>query len=183
MIPLVAAAIKWGLPLLAGAIASKGQELVQEKLGIDLSSALGTEEGRIKLKQLEMEHQEFLINAAQATEARELDYFKEEVKDTQSARTTNAQIATSDLAPWYQKALMPLMAVLVTIGFFGSMFALFWISFNNVQLDDNSRDILIYAFGAMTAGWMSIMNYLFGSSHGSRQSQEALAAIAKGGQK
>lgn len=179
MIPIVAALIKFGLPLIAGAIASKGEEIVKEKLGVDIGAMLNSEDGRIKLKQMEMEHQQFLVQMAQQSEARELVYFQEEVKDRSSAREANAQIAVSEASPWYQKALMPAMAVLVTLGFFSCLGALFWLSSQSIKLDDNSRDVLIYAFGVLSAGFMAIMNYFFGSSHGSQTKDGVLATMAK----
>ncbi|TXH10780.1 MAG: hypothetical protein E6R04_04345 [Spirochaetes bacterium] len=76
--PIIAGLVKAGASLLAGVVASKGKEVVEQKLGINLDDMLGTEAGRIKLRQLEIEHEEFLVNAAQATEAREFEYFKAE---------------------------------------------------------------------------------------------------------
>jgi hypothetical protein len=180
MAPLIAMLVKFGLPLIAGAVASKGEELIKDKLGVDLSGMLGSEEGRLKLKQLEMEHQQFLITAAQQTEARELQYFQEEVKDKASAREADASIQTSAAAPRSRKLLMPLMALLVTVGFFFCLGSLFYLSAKNIHLDDNSRDILIYAFGIISSGWMSIMNFLFGSSHGSQAKDDILGKLAGG---
>jgi hypothetical protein len=180
MVPIVAALIKAGFSIFGGAIASKGEEFIKDKLGIDVGEMLGSEEGRLKLRQLEMQHQEFLVTAAQASEVREVQYFQEEVKDRASARESNAAIATSVTAPWHQKALMPGMALLVTLGFFFCLGALFYLSAKNIHLDDNSRDILIYAFGIISAGWMAIMNFLFGSSHGSQAKDATIAGLAKG---
>jgi len=178
MAPIVAMLIKSGLSILGGAVASKGQELIQEKLGIDIGAMLGSEEGRLKLKQLEMEHQQFLITASQATEVRALDYFKSEVEDRKSARETAATVAVSE-APWYQKMLMPAMAVLVTMGFFFCLGALFYLSAKGIKLDDNSRDVLIYAFGVLSSGFMAIISFLFGSSSSSAGKDKILGALAK----
>ena len=100
MAPLVAALIKFGFSTIAGAVASKGADVIKDKLGIDIGDALGTEQGRIQLKTLEMQHQEFLVNAAQASEARDLDYFKEEVKDRDSARDRDAGFMTAGMVNW-----------------------------------------------------------------------------------
>lgn len=64
MAPLLAALAKFGLPILANAIAAKGKDVIEEKLGVDIGKLIGSEEGRIQLKQLEMQHEEFLVNAA-----------------------------------------------------------------------------------------------------------------------
>lgn len=179
MAPIIASLIQWGLPLIAGAAATKGEEFIKEKLGVDIGAMLNTEDGRIKLKELEMKHQEFLINAAQQTEERNLKLYQTEVDDRKSAREATAIIATGD-APWYQKMLMPAMAILVTLGFFACLGALFYLSAKGIKLDDNSRDVLIYAFGVLSAGFMAIMNFLFGSSSGSAAKDKVLGSLLGG---
>jgi len=179
--PLVKDLAKWGFSAISSVVATKGKEVVEEKFGIKLDDMLGSEEGRYKLKQLEIEHEQFLLEMAEKSEVRDLTYFQEEVKDRSSARESNATIAIAEAAPWYQKALLPMIAVLVTTGFFGCLSCLFYLSANKITLDDNSRDVLIFAFGNLTAGWMAIMNYLFGSSKGSTDKDAVLATMAKRG--
>ena len=179
--PLLMELGKWGFQTIASVVTAKGKQVVEEKLGVNLEDALGTEAGRIELKRLEIQHQEFLINAAQQSEAREFEAFKTEVDDRKSAREVNMEIATSDNAPWYQKVLLPFMAILVTGGFFGCLGALFYLSASKINLDDNTRDILIYAFGVISTGWVTIMNYLFGSSANSRTNQDTINKILKKG--
>lgn len=116
MVPLVAALIKFGLSTVAGAVAAKGKDLVQEKLGINLDDALGTEAGRIQLKQLEMEHEQFLITAAQATEFRELDFFKTEVADRDSARRREQEVAKAANLPWYVPNFISVLTLIVVLG-------------------------------------------------------------------
>lgn len=161
MLPAVAALIKFGLPLIAGAIASKGQEVVQEKLGIDLSSALGTEDGRIKLKQLEMEHQEFLINAAQASEIRDLEYFREEVKDRDSARGREVEIEKVRGAPWWAPAATTQLAFVVVIG--GG-----WIFYNTAETDIRYAVVSIVTL---------VLSYYFGTTRGSGDKDRTFADL------
>jgi len=172
--PLLKDLAMWGFSAIASVVAAKGKEVVEDKFGVKLDDLMGSEEGRLTLKKLEIEHQEFLIEMAQKSEAREFEYFKAEVEDRQSARSANAEIATNSNSGVLQRTLLPVMSYVITLGFFGSMGALFYVSLTGAKLDDNSRDILIYAFGAMTGGWMLVMNFLYGSSHGSRANQEAL---------
>jgi hypothetical protein len=186
MIPVIAALISslasQGLGMLGNAVLAKGKDVVEKQLGVNIEDSLGTEEGRIKLKQLEIEHEEFLVSAAQKKEEQELEVFKAEVEDRGSARKANAEVAVSAAAPWYQKALLPMMALVIVVGFFGATAALFYLSAIGAKLDDNSRDVLIYAFGILSAGFGSVVAFLFGSSAGSRDNQAALQKIA-GGQK
>lgn len=65
MAPFLIALAKAGLPLLASAIMSEGKEVIEEKLGVDITKLLGSEEGKMKLKELELKHEEFLVTAAQ----------------------------------------------------------------------------------------------------------------------
>lgn len=180
MPPFVITLLSQGLGLLGNAALAKGKEWVEEKTGVQLQPDMPPED-LAKLRQFELEHEEELQRLKLEDNKLDLETFKAEVADRGSARDANTKIATSSDAPWYQKALLPAIAAFVTIGFFGCMFGLFYVSYANVQIDTNAKDVLVYAFGAMTAGWMAVMNYLFGSSHGSRDNQVALASIAKGG--
>lgn len=110
MIPIVAALAKWGLPLVASAVASKGKELVQEKLGVNLDDALGTEEGRIKLKQLEYEHEGFLSNVA-------LEQAKLDVAAEQTAQTAVTDRWKFDMSSdsWLSKNIRPLSMIFLTV--------------------------------------------------------------------
>lgn len=65
MAPFLVALAKAGLPTLVNAILSVGKEVVEKELGVDITSMLGSEEGKLKLKELELKHEEFLITAAQ----------------------------------------------------------------------------------------------------------------------
>lgn len=116
MAPLIAMLLKSGLSVLAGAFASSGKELIEKKLGIDITEALGTEEGKFKLKQLEFEHEEFLINAAQTTDARELDYFREEIKDRSDARNREIEMEKTRQAPWWAPSTQTILTFLVICG-------------------------------------------------------------------
>lgn len=180
MLPIVAALANAGLSILGNAVLAKGKQVVEEKLGVDLEDALKTDEGKAKLTELQFKHEEELTRLA--LQARELDLRATELdnKNTADARSANAAIAVSDQAPWYQKALLPAMAVLMALGFFACFAALLSLSIMNIHLDDNSRDVLIYAFGVLSAGFMAVMNFLFGSSAGSRDAQAAVVSVAKG---
>lgn len=69
MVPIIAAVLSTlasnGLGLLAGAIQAKGKEVIEDKLGIKIpnSAEALTPELIAKLKEKEMEHEEFLVDA------------------------------------------------------------------------------------------------------------------------
>lgn len=104
MLPLVAALVQWGLPILAGVVQTKGAEIIKEKTGVDITAALGTEEGRLKLKQAEFEHEEFLSKLIAEADARELDYFKIE-----AAAITDRWKADMGSDSWLSKNVRPLI--------------------------------------------------------------------------
>jgi C4-dicarboxylate transporter len=160
MAPLIALLVKSGLSLFAGAVASKGSEFIKEKTGIDLQESLGTEEGRLKLKELEMQHQELLINAAQASEVRDLDYFKEEVKDRDSARSREVEIAKISGAPWYIPNFISWLTLIVTIG--GG-----WMFINSET--ENSR-LVICSIVTM------VLSYYYGTTRNSGTKDSTLAS-------
>ena len=63
--PILSALAANGLSILSGAIQAKGKEVIEAKLGIKIPSEVSqlTPELLEKLKEKEMEHEEFLVNA------------------------------------------------------------------------------------------------------------------------
>lgn len=61
MLPIVTQLLASGLGILGNAVLAKGKEVVEDKLGVKLPDALTGEEA-IKLKQLEFQHEEWLLN-------------------------------------------------------------------------------------------------------------------------
>lgn len=171
MVPLVAALIKWGLPLVAGAVASKGQELVQEKLGIDLSSALGSEEGRLKLKQMEMENQQFLVNAAQASEVRDLEYFKEEVADRSSARLRDAEFLKNAKENWRAHVMFTLAIAVICW--------MVWIIWKTPELNEYVKGIFTLVLGRFLGYLDNIYNFEFGTTRASRVKDNTIERLSK----
>lgn len=57
MAPLIASLFAQGLNILGNAVLSKGQEVVEEKLGVKLDKT-----SSIELRQLELKHEEFLLD-------------------------------------------------------------------------------------------------------------------------
>lgn len=174
---VIAALIKAGLPILAGAVASKGQELVQEKLGIDLGAMLGTNEGRIKLKQLELEREEMLQDFI--LEQREQDIRSDAMylQDTADARNREVAIATSKDAPEINKVIVPYLA----LGVLGLTFLLFGLLiFAEQEITPNRKDIVIYILGVLSSISAQIVAYYFGSSKGSAVKDETINRMQGG---
>lgn len=155
MAPIVAALIKFGLPVLASAVAAKGKEVVQEKLGINLDDALGTEEGRFNLRQAEIDHEEFLVTSAM--EDKRLD-----MADTASAREMNSRVQESANASWLAKNIMPVLALIVVLG--GG--TLLWTT--------DEADVRTAVVGLITL----VLGFFFGSSRSSQSKDATISALS-----
>ena len=85
-------------------------------------------------------------------------------KEMESARNREIQIATSEAAPFINKIVTPILA----LGTVGLTFILFAVIIF-VDVDADSKDILIYVLGALTSAVTMVLGYYFGSSAGSKE--------------
>lgn len=74
MAPIVAALAKIGLPLLSQAVLTKGKEFVESKLDIKIDQLIQTDEGKIKLAQVEADNEEQIRNWIIAIREQEKEY-------------------------------------------------------------------------------------------------------------
>jgi hypothetical protein len=79
------------------------------------------------------------------------------------------QIATSEFAPTLNKIVTPVLA-LGTVALTFMLYAV--IIFTDV--DEQSKDILIYVLGALTSAVTMVLGYYFGSSAGSKEKSKQL---------
>ena len=93
-------------------------------------------------------------------------------KEMESARNREIQIATSDKAPMLNKIVTPVLA----LGTVGLTFILFGVIIF-VDVDAESKDILIYVLGALTSAVTMVLGYYFGSSAGSKEKSAQLDEI------
>lgn len=172
MIPIAAAILSTlasnGLSILAGAIQSKGKQVIEEKLGVTIPenvSAL-TPEVISTLKQKEMEHEEFLISA-------QLDLAKEENANTANAREMNARIQESDKADHIAKVAAYYLDFVIIISTIILAALLFFI-----DTPTPNKELLYTAFGSLLTMCMTILNFHRGTSAGSHKNQEALRVVS-----
>ena len=119
--------------------------------------------------QAKAEAQAKLMEMAQQGELAQLEA---QVKEMQSARDREVQIATSASAPMLNKIVTPLLA----LGTVGLTFILFGVIIF-VDVDTDSKDILIYVLGALTSAVTMVLGYYFGSSAGSKEKSAQLDDI------
>jgi hypothetical protein len=95
-------------------------------------------------------------------------------KEMQSARDREIQIATSDAAPLLNKIVTPVLA----LGTVGLTFILFAVIIF-VDVDEQSKDILVYVLGALTSAVTMVLGYYFGSSAGSKEKDSKIKDLIK----
>jgi hypothetical protein len=117
------------------------------------------------------EAQAKLMEMAQKGELAQLDF---QAKEMDSARDREVQIATSEFAPTLNKIVTPLLA-LGTVALTFMLYAV--IIF--VDVDEQSKDILIYVLGALTSAVTMVLGYYFGSSAGSKEKDQKIKDLMK----
>jgi hypothetical protein len=164
-----------GLNLVANAVLAKGKDYVENKLGVELKPDMTADE-IIRLKSAEMEHEEELLRLKIEDDKLGLQELGMYLKDTESARDREVQIATSEKAPLLNKIVTPVLALsilLLTFVLFGV------VMFDNAPVESTRKDILIYILGVLSAIASQIVSYYFGSSAGSKEKTEALKGAIK----
>ena len=107
-----------------------------------------------------------LMEMAQKGQLAELEAH---VKEMESARNREIQIATSEHAPQINKIVTPLLA----LGTVGLTFILFAVIIF-VEVKPESKDILIYVLGGLTSAMTMVLGYYFGSSQGSKEKSQQI---------
>jgi len=120
-----------------------------------LSSKLGVSADPVSLASA-------LANPEQLEKARqlELEWFKLEVQDKDSARKRETEIATSQSSPWLNKAVTPILAlVIVTVWGIVQYFML------NHGIPQENRELVARVLGTLDGALMVCLSYYFGASH------------------
>ena len=167
--PIVAELAKNGLNLLVNAVTAKGKDFVEEKLGIDLEKETQTEEGRIKLRSLEIQHEEFILQAAQKEAENRLKDKELDIQNTANAQNMNTKIQESTNASKIAKEGPYYLDFLVV----GSTLILAAILlFNGVPAVN--KELVYMAFGSLVTMCGTILNFHRGSSQGSKDNSAAV---------
>lgn len=145
-------------PLGCIAVAAVGNLLgvsdaTQDKIAQVIQSGQMTPEQVGKLKELELQYQN-------DEKERNFKYSELEFKDSQSAR--DMQISTHSTTP-------TVLSYLITAGFFSIL--LYMMSDKYV-----SSEPLLVMLGSLGTAWVAVVNFWFGSSHGSQTKDKLMAA-------
>lgn len=115
LLPLLSKLAESGLSLIGNAVINKGKDYVEKELGVSLDDATKTEAGIIQLQQLQNDKEEILLAAAIENRKVDLDYYRIDAADRDSARQREVDIANSD-SGWLAKNIVPILALIVVVG-------------------------------------------------------------------
>lgn len=173
--PILKPLLANGLGLVANAVLAKGKKVVEDKLGVELKPDMSSED-LARVQMAAMEHEEELLRIKLEENKLDLQELELYLKDTDSARDREIQIATSDKAPLLNKIITPVLA----LGVISLTFILFGVvMFDNNPVDSTRKDILIYILGVLSAISTQIVSYYFGSSQGSKDKADQLKQVLK----
>jgi hypothetical protein len=151
--PTIATAMGGPLAGMAVSAISKAIGVDPEKVGDLISSnKLSADQiAQVKIAEIELQKQAQELG---------LNFEKLEVEDRKSAR--DMQATTRSMMP-------PLLAGLVTVGFFSIMVMMF---FNKI---DSGNPAILMMLGSLGTAWTGIIAYYFGSSAGSQAKTDLLS--------
>ena len=143
---------------LGGPLAGMATGLIAKMLGIDESKVQETiNSGKLTADQV-ASLQQAEIELKKQAQSMGLDFEKIATADKQSARSM--QISTKSIVP-------PLLALLITAGFFGILYALMM----GYAKESNQLMIML---GALGTSWTGVIAFYFGSSNSSQNKDEML---------
>ena len=174
MAPLVALLLQNGLGLLGNAVLAKGKEWVEEKTGLDLEQAIKTPDGLTSLRQAEMAHEEVLLTLRVEENRIGAELDKARLADTQNARDMNAVIQQSADASWLAKNLSYILDVVAVGGAFIMGILLFVL-----KVPVENKELAFTALGMLLGLAVTVFNFHRGSSKGSKDKDNLLAAITR----
>ena len=150
--PILAKLATSGLDLIGSAILAKGKDFIEDKLGVDIESQMQTEEGRLKLQQLQLDHETELLKYALEDRKVDLDFYKADTADRDSARQREVAVISNADNNWLNKNLVPILALVMTIG---GLCTLYFHPDTEVRMAAVSiiTMVLGYYFGNTSSNW------------------------------
>ena len=100
----------------------------------------------------------------------ELAKLSAEHANTASAREREIKVATSEFAPFINKIIVPCLAILIVLLTFGMMSAILFLDVD----EGKTYEIALFLLGVLSSSLVSVLNYYFGSSTGSKEKSQEL---------
>lgn len=174
--PLLAKLAESGLNLIGNAVLNKGKDYVEGKLGVSLDDATKTEAGMLNLQQLQNDHEEMLILAAVEDRKVDLDFYKVDAADRDSARTMATAIQESLNSSWLAKNFSYLLDSMIIGGTMLLTGALFF-----KTIPDDNLQIANIALGTLLTLCATVVNFHRGSSSSSVKKDSTISNLAATG--
>ena len=175
MIPIVASLLTTlasnGLGLLSSAIQAKGKDYVEQALGVTIPDT-PTPEDISKLRQTQFDHEERLIELGIEKARQELETFKEESKDRDSARVRDVEFIKRG-AHNRRADIMVALAALAVAG----MVYLVW---SDPALNEYVKGIVTLVLGRFLGYLDNIYSFEFGTTRGSKDKDETIKQLSGG---
>lgn len=176
MIPIAAALLSTlaqnGLGLLSSAIQAKGKEVVESTLGVKIAdNPSETDIG--KLRQLQYEHEERLLELGIEKARQDLESFKAEAQDRDSARGRDAEFIRRGAHNWRADIMVAVAAVAVAW-----MVYLVW---SSKDLDEYVKGIVTLVLGRFLGYLDNIYSFEFGTTRGSQNKDDTIKQLSGGG--
>lgn len=173
MPPFILALLSQGLGLIGNAALAKGKEWVEEKTGVKLQPDMPPED-LVKLKQYEYEHEEELQKLKQEDSRIDLEGFKAEVSDKQSARERDTALTKAGTHNYRADFMFFLAVALVTV--------MIWIVWKDPSINEYAKGIFTLVLGRFLGYLDNIYNFEFGTTRGSRNKDATIDQLTKGDQ-
>ena len=177
MIPVVATLLTTlaqnGLGLLSSAIQAKGKEVVEKTLGVEIPDD-PSPESVVRLRQAQFDHEERLLELGIEKAKQDLEAFKEEVKDRDSARSRDAEFIRRGAHNYRADIMVAVAAIAVAW-----MVYLVW---STPTLNEYVKGIVTLVLGRFLGYLDNIYSFEFGTTRGSREKDDTINKLSGGSQ-
>ena len=160
-----------GLGLLSSAIQAKGKEVVEQTLGVKIPDNPSPED-IAKLRQAQYDHEERLIELSIEKAKNDLEGFKIEVADRESARVRDAEFIKRGVVN-NRANLMFFLAVMAVAG-------LVYLVWKDNTLNEYVKGIVTLVLGRFLGYLDNIYSFEFGTTRGSREKDDTINKMAGG---
>lgn len=175
MIPaLIAPLLSQGLSLIGNAVMAKGKEWVEEKTGVKIEPNM-SDKDILTLRQYEMDHEEELLRLRIEDNRLDLEAFREEVKDRDSARERDVEFIKRGVTNNRANFMFFLAVCMVAL--------LVWIVWKDQSINEYVKGIFTLVLGRFLGYLDNIYSFEFGTTRGSKEKDETIKQLTNGGNK
>lgn len=167
--PLLANLAQSGLGLLSTAIQAKGKDIVEKALGVEIPDN-PTPKDLEALRQAQFEHEEKLMALSVEKAKQDLEAFKAEVADRDSARDRDVDLAKAGRRNYRADVMVAIAAV--------SVAGLVWLVWKDPSLNEYVKGIVTLVLGRFLGYLDNIYSFEFGTTRGSKDKDETIKQLS-----